>query len=32
MLFEVAKKMNWHIPQKTSLNYMGFGLIKGPDG
>lgn len=24
--------MGWHIPPKTSMEHMGFGLVLGPDG
>lgn len=32
LIFEASKMMGWHVPPKTSMEHMGFGLVLGPDG
>jgi arginyl-tRNA synthetase len=32
LIFEAARLMGWHVPPKTSMEHMGFGLVLGPDG
>lgn len=32
LIFAASQMMGWHQPPKTSMEHMGFGLVKGPDG
>jgi len=31
-LFDAAKQANWHVPGKTRLDHVGFGMVLGEDG
>lgn len=32
LIFEGAKLAGWHVPPKTRMDHMGFGLVTGADG
>ena len=32
LVFEAAKLAGWHVPPKTRVDHMGFGLVLGEDG